>query len=1319
MMNKLITVCCLLFLFAQAQATQDVTAQVLFVGDNHLSSAKSTLLVASAKVRGIEAQAYSSRKFSKLLGLKSLCDYPIIIMEAVNPDAAAGMFGPFNAALKNCKSKTITVGFDSIPELNKGMNAQQKKNIRGYVSNGLRKNYENLFAYLEHEFFNGQQSFQPAVILPKVGFYHSQFPELITASSQNFYSWLDSRQASNSISKPKVGVLFHRSAVETEQTQVLDATLAAIEKQGGQGFGIFFDGNEQHADFVKLAKGNVNSLINYRMLHEAEKTRQDFSEIGVTVIHGLIYRDGNRDEFDKAQAGISAMMSPYFLMMPESSGVIDPTMVATINTKTREQQPMLDHIDAVAQRAIKQGLLGIKENKNKKLALFMWNYPPGDKNMGAAFLNVPESIHSIAQALKVAGYDIDVKSPQTLIDQVGKILRPFYTKSGLESLMALDLSDYLLVKDYDQWLNALPISVREPIVKHWGEAVDSSYVRDVNGQPAFIIPQIKMGNLIVMPQPGRSEDEDKSKALYHDTSTPMNHYYLAVYLYAKNKYSSDAFIHLGTHGSQEWLTGKERGLSIYDAPQLTVGNTPIVYPFVMDNVGEAMQAKRRGRAVMLSHMTPGFAEAGYYGELAELEELIEEYLTLAQGKTREVVKQNITDLSISLNVFEDVEFTLEDLSKDFDAYLNVLHDYMHDMSGESQPLGVHTYGQTLNDPHLMTTVAQMLGADFREVASNFEQKNKITLQQVPDLFSQKMADNNVVQLDDTPGFKLLWANIVEAQSFDVSDEMAAYLTQAKDFAQRIRGQQEMENMLLGLNGQLVPVGQGGDPVRAHDAVPTGVNLLGFNPAKVPSKAAWQVGQQLVEDLIAKHYQEKGEYPDKLAFSLWSLETMRHHGVLESQILAAMGVRPKWDQNGFLRGTEIIPFSELKRPRVDVVASATGLYRDAFPNVMLMIAKAIGQVAELKEDNNSIYKNTQALKAQLLKEGMEESEAEYLSSVRLFSNASGSYGSGLGGTALASDTWEEDSKLSDLYLKRMGYAFGSDSSRWSDKVAGLYDKALSGTDAVLFSRSSNLYGMNTSDDPFQYFGGMALAIRNIDGASPEMFISNLREKKSAKSESFNRFMARELRNRSFHPRWIEEAQKEGYSGASMMLDRLNNFWGWTVMYPEGVTNAQWQEFAEVYVKDKYNMDMVKFFENSNPTNLAQMIERMLEAERKEYWKTDDETLKQLVKTYLEIKQEHNVFSDNEKFQQHLISTAQGFGLDVLLASASAPLQQELASQQAQAQKSEMVEGQKLEQVESESLSEVQWDRYAVALLLLLAFVVGGFVQTRRDRQLMTA
>lgn len=1288
--------------------------QVLYIGDNHLASAKIKILKESAEKAGVSLDAYSTRSFSKKPGLNVLCDYPVVITQAVNQDAAAGMYGPISGAMAKCNNKALTVGY-TMANLNRGFTDTQRNVISDYFKNGMRGNYENAFAYIGNEFFGLSSSVGDLVKVPTTGMYHPQYKGLITEDKNAFFEWFKSDN-----SKPNVAVLIHRSAVENEQTAVVDATISAIEKQGGQGFAIFFEGMNAHEGLRNIAKGNVQAIINYRMLHEAEKNKQDFMEIGVPVIHGLVYRDGDRKSFDEAHSGVSAMMSPYFLMMPESAGVIDPTMVATVD-RSRSHVPMLDHIDAVADRAIKQGMLSIKANADKKLALFMWNYPPGDKNMGAAFLNVPDSIRDIAIALKDQGYSINLKSSEELIEQVGKILRPFYTRSGLDLLMDQGLSDYLPVDDYTQWLNNLPEAVRTPILERWGKPEDNIYVRNVNGEPAFIIPQMKLGNLIVMAQPSRSEDEEKNASLYHDMTSPINHYYLAVYLYAKQKHDSDAFIHLGTHGSQEWLTGKERGLSMYDAPQLTVGNTPIVYPFVMDNVGEAMQAKRRGRAVMLSHMTPGFAEAGYYGEFAELEELLEQYMTLSEGKTRKVVQEKIVAISETLKINEDVGYVgeqgKEKIEQDFDAYVHEVHDYMHELSSESQPLGVHTYGETLNDPHLMTTVSQMLGGDFKELVNEFNESENITLKQAPDVFSQKMEDNNVIQLDETPGFKILWAHLVEKQKLDVSDALAEQLRKAEEHANNIRGQQEMENMLKGLNGEFVPVGYGGDPVRAHDAVPTGVNLLGFNPAKVPSKAAWEVGKKLVEDLIANHYKEKGEYPDKLAFSLWSLETMRHHGVLESQVLYAMGVKPKWDQNGFLRGTEVIPYSELKRPRVDVVASATGLYRDAFPNVMLMIAKAIKQVAELKEDNNSIYKNTMTLKQQLIDEGVEAEEAEYLSTVRLFSNETGAYGSGLADTALASDTWEQDSKLADLYLKRMGYAFGHDAKRWSDKVSGLYGKALSGTDAVLFSRSSNLYGMNTSDDPFQYFGGIALAIRNIDGESPEMMVSNLRDRNNAKSETFSRFMAREVRNRSFHPRWIEEAQKEGYAGASMMLDRLNNFWGWTVMYPEGVTNAQWQEFAEVYVKDKYNMDMREFFENSNPTNLAQMIERMLEAERKDYWETDQETLKQLVETYLEIKRDHNVFSENEKFLENLEQQAQGFGLAPLLKSANAALEQEFAEQAAATAANEQVEGQKLEEVEQPS-QEQEWDVQTMlfASILLLAFLIGGLQQYRSARML---
>ena len=256
-----------------------------------------------------------------------------------------------------------------------------------------------------------------------------------------------------------------------------------------------------------------------------------------------------------------------------------------------------------------------------------------------------------------------------------------------------------------------------------------------------------------------------------------------------------------------------------------------------------------------------------------------------------------------------------------------------------------------------------------------------------------------------------------------------------------------------------------------------------------------------------------------------------------------------------------------------------------------------------------------LKKSYLRSGQTEEDADYLSSLRIFSNETGNYGTSLAGASLASGTWDDDSKLANLYLDRMGYAFGKDEKRWSENVGklfgengGLYSKVLSGTDGVIFSRSTNLYAMMTNDDPFQYFGGIGLAVRHIDGATPEMYVSNLRKKDQIKTQTLAEFVNQEMRSRYFHPRWIKAMQDSGYAGATAILDRMNNMWGWEVMTPEAIRDDQWQEFFEVYVEDKYQMDMREFFEQHNAESLAQIIERMLEAVRKGYWQADEETIK---------------------------------------------------------------------------------------------------------------
>jgi cobaltochelatase CobN len=675
---------------------------------------------------------------------------------------------------------------------------------------------------------------------------------------------------------------------------------------------------------------------------------------------------------------------------------------------------------------------------------------------------------------------------------------------------------------------------------------------------------------------------------------------------------------------------------------------------------------------MISHLTPGFAKAGLYTEVAELNEKIANFMMLEEGQTKANTKIEIISMSEKLNMLKDLSINKVELEENFADNLTKLQDHLNQLAQMSQPLGVHTFGELPVDAHLYTTMLQMLGDEFSLRAGEYESAHSMVKPK-----EQQIDERNVRLLETLEGFQLLNRYILAIERNqvvttvlpDIDEQLQEDLILAKEYWDNFQQIAEIKNLLLALDATYIPVSYGGDPIRNPNAAPTGRNLIGFNPAKVPSKEAYDAGvtlmNQTIEDYLAKH----GRYPEKLAFSLWSLETMRHQGALEAQILHALGLKPKWNKQGNVTGTEVIPYGELKRPRIDVVVSATGLYRDAFPNVMIWLAEAIDKIAKMKEENNFVYRNANVLKTELLAQGKTPEDADYLSSLRIFSNETGNYGTGLAGTSLASGTWDDESKLANLYLDRMGFAYGKDEKRWSESVGdafgevdgqkqGLYAKVLSGTDGVIFSRSTNLYALMTNDDPFQYFGGIGLAVRSIDGTTPEMYVSNLRKKDNLKAQTLDEFVNQEMRSRYFHPRWIKAMQDSGYAGATAILDRMNNMWGWEVMTPEAIRDDQWQEFFEVYVEDKYQMDMREFFEQHNAESLAQIIERMLEAVRKGYWQADEATVKKMMETYTEIAAQHDVATDNDKFNEYMDVATVGFGL--------MPLSKALADALAQAE-----------------------------------------------------
>jgi len=983
-------------------------------------------------------------------------------------------------------------------------------------------------------------------------------------------------------------------------------------------------------------------IVNTFIGGDPERRKAWHQAMGIPVIYVLNYRQGDRAAYAKDTAGVNSFTLPFTLTQSEYIGMQDPVMLTS--NELGELVPIPEQMNLLIGKVMNLAKLQTTANAEKRVALLFWNHPPGEKNQGASNLNVPRSIEHLVSGLRAEGYAFEQANEAGIIAAVADMLRPVYREGGIADLMQTSHWDFLPLASYRSWYAGLPDRVRADVEQYWGPPEKSPWLAKRDGVDGFVIPRMKLGSLIVMPQPSRGEmaTGEKEKKLFHDVKIPLSHSYMATYLWIRETFAANAIVHFGTHGSQEWSPGKERGLWAYDYPQILVGNTPVVYPYIVDNISEAVHVKRRGRGVIVSHQTPAFAPAGLSDDFVRINDLLREYETVDQGPVKDATRAHILEQIRKMNIDKDLKWTSEMLDQGFEDRLRELEDYLETLGSAMQPLGLHTLGRDAEPEHMISNVMQMLGQPLYEATG------------VKDAREAFRGDYR--ELTKTKPFLFVkgWVFSERPLSELADEKLHALAEKGRKYAVDLRASWETEAVAKGLSARWIDPSYGGDPIRNPDALHTGRNMYGFDPSRVPTRAAYDAGRAAIEELIASHKKAHGKFPQKLACSVWSTETMRHLGMLEGQIFAAMGVRPTWDDGGRVTGIEVIPQSELGRPRIDPVISITGLYRDQFPNVMERFNEAIVKIAALNEpaEINPIRANSARIEAELLSRGVEAGRARNFALTRIFGNESGNYGTGLPAASLKSDQWEEkDGKLALGYLSRMSWAFGPNTSEWSEKLKNgkgeeinAYAEQLRGTDAAVFSRSSNLRGLLDMDHPFEYLGGISLAVRHLDGTSPQLYISNMRDPKKSKLETAEKFMANELRAVYQHPRWMKEMQKEGYSGPHKMLDTINNFWGWQAMDRNIVRDDQWQEFHEAYVKDRYKIGMREWFEKSNPTALAQITERMLEAIRKDYWKADEQTKRELVEVYQEIAAKHDVATSNETFKAYVGELVRGYGLE---------------------------------------------------------------------------
>lgn len=1163
-------------LAAPARAQPAVRVQV--IGSDFILPAKFQRLEALAASEGV---AVRGATLSMLADQPDWAEADLILLDTPRPGDVDAVQARIGEALAAGGHSWVRVGGG--PPAHGGLPPEAARRIAAYYAAGGQANFTALFRYLARRAAGADTAdLPPPAPLGDVGYHH---PATDTHDGDAVLAWLAARPA-----RPRVAVLMSGSSVADDDTAVIDALIAALDARGLDGVGVWFEQRRPRGLIEAVGPIRPDLLINTQHIVAGGVIRDQLIELDLPALMTFSWREGDADAWRASDTGLPSRSAAALLAPAETWGMSDPMVISAVERGALV--PIPEQVEAVAARAARLAALRRTPNGDKRLALMFWNHPGGEANVSASNLNVPRSLEALSHDLSAAGYAVPPLAEAGWIEAARAMLGVFYRHEELDGLRGRGLAATLPVARYRAWLDALPADRRERLLARWGDPARHWAVRTVDGEAAFVIPAFRRGALTVMPQPPRAARVGEA---YHDTAVPPDHLYLAAYLWAREVAAADALIHLGTHGTQEFLPGKDRGLSVHDDALLALGDLPVVYPYIQDNVGEATQAKRRGRAVTVSHQTPPFAPAGLNDELKALHDLIHQHQQLDPGPVRDAVGERMLDIAARRGVDADMGWTAAAARDDLPAFMARLHDYLHQVGAAPTPMGLHTLGRPASADHRLTTVMQQLGAPFFEALG---------------LDMAETFAGDEAALRASPAFRLLHRHLREAAPQDEADPaLRPLIDRARLLDRRLAETGESEAVLAALSGRFVRPGEGGDPVRNPDAV-GGRNLYAFEPDKVPAPAAHEAAAGALDSLRRAYAAEHGGRPlAKLAVSLWSSETIRTLGLPEGQVLQALGLRPRWDAGGRVTALDIIPAAELGRPRIDVVVHATGVYRDQFDGFLRLLADAVERIAALDEPGDPVAENSRRAARRLMAEGVPAEEAAALGRARIFSNAPGDYGSGLPDAVRDSDGWDEAEALADPFLDRLGHVYGA--GRWGEKPAGasVFAAQLADVQAAALSRSTNLHGVLSTDHPFEYLGGLSLAVRRAGGQAPSLYITDARAG-APQAVAARDFLAAEMRARYTNRTWIAAMQAEGYAGTLAIVDLADNLFGWQATAPGMVRADQWQALHDVYVRDARGLGLRQWFEAHNPTAERQVIERLRDAVRKGFWAPDAHTRREL-------------------------------------------------------------------------------------------------------------
>lgn len=1155
----------------------------------------------------------------------------------------------------------------TLPKVLKYMPLDKAQDARSFMMSfqywlgGSPENIENFLIMVADKYVLENKkataiSYKDPIVYPDMGIWHPLAPKMFE-DVQEYLEWhkqrADIAPAQKEASAACIGLILQRTHLVTGDDAHYVSMVQELEAMGARVIPVFAGGLDfskpvEEYFYDRTVKGvtpvgmvdAVVSLTGFALV--GGPARQDhptaveaLKKLNCPYMVALPLVFQTTQEWEASDLGLHPIQVALQIAIPELDGAIEPLILSGRDDATGKAITLQDRTETIAQRAMKWANLRKKTNRDKKVAITIFSFPPDKGNVGtAAYLDVFGSIYEVIKGLQSNGYDIPElpESPAALMGEVINDASAKYQSPELNIAYRMSVTEYERLTPYSTRLE-----------ENWGPPPGEL---NSDGQNLLVYGK-SFGNLFIGVQPTFGYEGDPMRLLFSRSASP-HHGFAAYYTYLSEIWQADAVLHFGTHGSLEFMPGKQMGMSGACYPDNLIGTIPNIYYYAANNPSEATIAKRRSYAETISYLTPPAENAGLYKGLQELSELISSYQTLKDTGRGVPILNSIADKCRLVNLDKDIDLPEEakDLSpEERDRVVGKVYQKLMEIESRLLPCGLHVVGKpptateaiatlvniaSLDRPEdgivsLPRIIAESINRDIEEIYQNnnngvladvelLQKITQATREAVGALVeSQTESDGRVSKVTPFNFFnrnqKTPWLEALTNAGYgQVDPELLKPLFKFLEFClEQVCADKELDGLLQALNGEYVIPGPGGDPVRNPNILPTGKNIHALDPQSIPTTAAVQSAKIVVDRLLERQRQENdGKYPETIASVLWGTDNIKTYGESLAQILWMVGVKPKPDALGRINKLELISLEELGRPRIDVVVNCSGVFRDLFINQMNLLDQAVKLAAEADEPLEMNYVRKHALE-QAKELGVNLRQA----ATRVFSNASGSYSANVN-LAVENSSWEQESELQEMYLKRKSFAFDSDNPGVMGENREIFESSLKTADVTFQNLDSSEISLTDVSHYFDSDPTKLISSLRKDGKKPASYIADTTTA-NAQVRSLSETVRLDARTKLLNPKWYEGMLNHGYEGVRELSKRLVNTMGWSAT-AGAVDNWIYEDTNTTFIEDQ---EMCKRLMNLNPHSFRRMVSTLLEVNGRGYWETSETNIDRLRELYQEV------------------------------------------------------------------------------------------------------